>query len=252
MSRMSRRTLLKGGVAAAAGVSGLSVAARLAARYGLVPPDGSGLYGPGQTLTYAAQRLLVGDSPAREFPRHLISPAPFANETLPPGEMFTQLQAGGFADWRLDVGGMVQRPLSLSLPDLRRLPQRSHITQLACEEGWSYIAEWTGTALADVLAAAGMRPGARYVAYYSTDPESWETIDIAEALHPQTLVAWGMNGADLPVGFGGPLRLRVPRQLGYKSVKYVVRVDVVDDVSNIGKGLGGANPEYGYAWYAGI
>lgn len=252
MSDVSRRKLLKGGLAAALGASGLSVAARLAARYGLIPPDAGGLYGPGETLTYAAHRLLAGDAPAREFPRHMISAKPFANESLPPGEAFTRLQAGGFADWRLDVGGMVQRPTSFSLADLRRFPERSQITQLACEEGWSYIAEWTGAALSDVLAATGVQPGARYVAYFTTDPESWETIDIAEALHPQTLVTWGMNGGDLPVGFGGPLRLRVPRQLGYKSLKYLVSVKVVDSVKNIGKGLGGVNPEWGYAWYAGI
>jgi DMSO/TMAO reductase YedYZ molybdopterin-dependent catalytic subunit len=252
MSDISRRRLLKGGLAAALGASGLTVAARLAARYGLIPPDAGGLYGPGGTLTYTAHRLLAGDAPAREFPRQMISAKPFANESLPPGEAFTRLQAGGFADWRLAVGGMVRRPMSLSLADLRRFPERSQITQLACEEGWSYIAEWTGAALADVLAAAGVLPGARYVAYFTTDPESWETIDIAEALHPQTLVTWGMNGGDLPVGFGGPLRLRVPRQLGYKSLKYLVRVNVVDSVKNIGKGLGGVNPEWGYAWYAGI
>lgn len=252
MSGISRRKLLKGGLAAAAGVSGLAAAARLAERYGLIPPDAGGLYGPGETLTYAANRLLVGDTPAREFPRQMISKAPFANPPIPPGEAFTRLEAGGFVDWRLEVGGMVARPLSLTLADIRRLPERSQITQVACEEGWSYIAEWTGTALADVLKAANVLPGARYVAYHSIEPQSWETIDLAEALHPQTLVTWGMNGGELPVGFGGPLRLRVPRQLGYKSVKYLARVIVVDSVRNLGKGTGGANPEWGYSWYAGI
>ena len=199
-----------------------------------------------------ANRLLVGDSPAREFPRYMISKAPFADPPIPPGEAFTRLEAGGFADWRLEVGSMVARSLSLSLPDLRRLFERSQITQLACEEGWSYIAEWTGTALSDVLKEASVRPGARYVAYYSIDPQSWETIDLAEALHPQTLVTWSMNGGDLPVGFGGPLRLRVPRQLGYKSVKHLTRLRLVDSVKTLGKGIGGANLEWGYAWYAGI
>jgi DMSO/TMAO reductase YedYZ molybdopterin-dependent catalytic subunit len=252
MSGISRRRLLKGGLVTAAGASGLAVAARLAERYGLIPPDAGGLYGPGATLTYSASRLLVGDSPAREFPRHMISPAPFANPPIPPGEAFARLEAGGFAGWRLEVDGMVARPLSLSLPDLRRLPERSQITQLACEEGWSYIAEWAGAALSDVLREAGVLSGTRYVAYYSIDRESWETIDLAEALHPQTLVTWAMNGADLPVAFGGPLRLRVPRQLGYKSVKYLTRVRVVDSVKALGKGTGGANPEWGYSWYAGI
>jgi DMSO/TMAO reductase YedYZ molybdopterin-dependent catalytic subunit len=252
MSGISRRKLLTGGLAAAAGLSGLSVAARLAARYGLVPPDGGGLYGPGETLTFAAHRLLVGDAPAREFARHMISTTPFANETAPKNNAFLKLQDGGFAAWKLDVGGMVDRPRSFSLADIRALPRRSHITQVACEEGWSYIAEWAGAPLSDVLAAVGMKPGARYVAYYSFESGWWETIDMAEALHPQTLVTWEMNSADLPVEFGGPLRLRVPRQLGYKSLKYLARIDVVDSVAHLGKGLGGGAAEAGYAWYAGI
>ena len=252
MTDISRRRLLRAGLAAAAGVSGLSVAARLAARYGLIPPDSGGIFGPGETLTFAAQRLLAGDSPAREFLRSQISTAPFANEVPPPNEAFKRLQSGGFTDWRLEVSGLVARPLSLSLAELRRFPVRSHITQVACEEGWSYIAEWTGAALADVLNAAGISGAARYLVYYSIDPDWWESIDMAEALHSQTLVTWGMNGGDLPVGFGGPLRLRVPRQLGYKSVKYLTRIAVVDTVRNLGKGLGGFNSDTGYAWYAGI
>jgi DMSO/TMAO reductase YedYZ molybdopterin-dependent catalytic subunit len=252
MSGISRRKLLTGGLAAAAGLSGLSVAARLAARYGLVPPDAGGLYGPGETLTFAAHRLLVGDTPAREFARHMISAKPFANETAPKNEAFLKLQDAGFAAWKLEVGGMVDRPKSFSLADLRALPRRSHITQVACEEGWSYIAEWAGAPLSDVLAAVGMKPGARYVAYYSFESGWWETIDMAEAMHPQTLVTWEMNSADLPVEFGGPLRLRVPRQLGYKSLKYLTRIDVVDSVAHLGKGVGGGAAESGYAWYAGI
>ena len=251
MSGISRRKLLSRGLAAAAGLSGLGVAARLADRYGLIPPDGGGLFGPGDTLTYAAHRLLVGDAPAREFPRHLISARPFPNTPDSPNEEYTRLQAGGFVDWRLQVEGMVERPLSLSLADLRQFPARSQITQLACEEGWSYIAEWTGIALSDILAAAGMRPGARFVACHPIDPW-WEAIDMTDALHPQTIVATGMNGAALPATFGGPLRIRVPRQLGYKSVKYLLRLEVVDSVRSLGRGLGGSNPEIGYSWYAGI
>jgi DMSO/TMAO reductase YedYZ molybdopterin-dependent catalytic subunit len=80
----------------------------------------------------------------------------------------------------------------------------------------------------------------------------WESIDIDEAMHPQTLVTYGMNGGELPVGFGGPLRLRVPRQLGYKSVKYLTSLTVTDSLKPFGKGLGSSSPEGGYAWYAGI
>ncbi len=252
MSLLSRRALLKTGLVATAGVAGLATAARVAERYGLVPPDGGGLYGPGETLTYAAQRVLTAHSLAREFPRSMISQAPFANATPPLNDRYKQLQAGGFADWRLTVNGLVARPLSLSLPDLKSLPMRSHITEVACEEGWSYIAEWIGTPLHEVLRAAGPAARARYVVYYSVDPEWWESIDMADALHPQTLLTWGMNDEDLPTGFGGPLRMRVPRQLGYKSVKYITQLTVTDSLKQFGKGLGSASPEGGYSWYPGI
>jgi DMSO/TMAO reductase YedYZ molybdopterin-dependent catalytic subunit len=252
MSKISRRKLITSGLATAAGVSGLAAAAGLARRYGLVPPDGGGIYGPGETLTYAAQRLLTTHSLAREFPRSMISKAPFANEIGPLNDAFKRLQAGGFRDWRLSLDGMVARPASLSLSDLRRFPVRSQITEVVCEEGWSYIAEWIGTPLIEVLNASGLLPQARYLVYFSIDRDWWESIDLADALHPQTLLTWAMNDADLPVPFGGPLRLRVPRQLGYKSVKFITRVTATDSLKRFGKGLGSAAPEGGYAWYAGI
>src|SRR6185295_5474185 len=141
MSAISRRTMITRGLAAAAGLSSLAVAGRIADRFGLVPPDHGGIYGPGQTLTYAAQRLLTRHSMAREFPQSEISKAPFANGRTPRGEAFKRLQSGGFADWRLAVDGMVARPRSFSLADLRSYPSRSQVTHLACEEGWSFIAE---------------------------------------------------------------------------------------------------------------
>ena len=252
MKSISRRKLITTGIAAAAGASGLAVSNRLARRYVLIPPDCGGIYGPGETLTYAVQRLITTNSLAREFPRSMISKAPFANATPLPTDAFKRFQAGEFSDWRLAVDGMVVQPLSLSLADLRRLPVRNQITEVACEEGWSYIAEWIGTPLVEVLNAAGILPQVRYIAYFSTDPDWWESIDMADALHPQTLLTWGMNDGDLPVSFGGPLRMRVPRQLGYKSLKYVVRLTATDSMKGFGKGLGSAEPESGYAWYAGI
>jgi DMSO/TMAO reductase YedYZ molybdopterin-dependent catalytic subunit len=252
MSGISRRSMIRRGLAAAAGLSGLAAAERIADRYGLVPPDAGGIYGPGATLTYAAQRLLTRRSSAREFSRSQISQPPFANETARPSDLFKRLQADGFKDWRLSIEGLVAQPSSLSVDDVKRLPVRRQITEIACEEGWSYVAEWIGTPLVDVLRVAGLLPQARYVAYFSIEPWWWESIDMADALHPQTLVAYAMNDADLPVAFGGPMRLRVPRQLGYKSVKYVNRLVVTDSLKRFGKGLGSASPEGGYAWYAGI
>ena len=189
---------------------------------------------------------------AREFPPSEISNPPFANAVAPLGEEFKRLQEGAFADWRLAVDGMVARAASFSLAELKSFPSRSQITHLACEEGWSYIAQWTGVPLSHVLDLVGTLPQARYVVYRSFQSDWWDSIDMADALHPQTLVAYGMNGAELPVGNGGPLRLRVPRQLGYKNVKYITRLTVTDDLKRFGKGLGSASPEGGYAWYAGI
>ena len=254
MSKVSRRMLITGGLAATAGVSGLAAAALLAERYGLLPPDHGGAYGPGATLTYAAQRVLTAHSLAREFPRSMISKTPFANPAKHPGDAFKRLEAGRFADWRLSVDGMVARPTTFSLPDLRSLPFRSQITEVACEEGWSYIAEWIGTPLGEVLSAVGILPQARYIVYFSADPHWWDSIDMTDALHPQTLLTWGMNDGDLPVPFGGPLRMRVPRQLGYKSVKYIAHLTATDNLKKFGKGLGSAaaEAEDPYAWYVGI
>jgi len=252
MSLISRRKLIYGGVAAAAGVGGLATAEHLAKRYGLVPPDAAGIYGPGETLTYACQRLLTTRTPAREFPRSMISKNPFANEVAPPTEGFKRLQAGGFRDWRLVIDGTVARPMSLSLADLKTLPIHSQITEVACEEGWSYIAEWIGVPLSQVLREAGVLPQSRYVVYYPVEKNLWGGIDMADAMHPHTLLTMGMNDGDLPVPFGGPLRLRVPRQLGYKSLKYLTHITVTDDIKKFGSGKGSVDPDYGYAWYAGI
>jgi len=250
--KLSRRTLITTGLAVTAGVAGLGVAARLAQKYGLIPPDHGGFYGLGETLTYASQRLLTRHSLAREFSRSQISKPPFANEIPPLNDAYKRLQAGGFAEWRLTVNGMVARPVSLSLDQLKSYPSQSQITMVQCEEGWSYIAEWIGVPLARVLELVEVHPQAKYVVYFSIDPEWWDSIDMADALHPQTFLTYGMNGGELPVGNGGPLRLRVPRQIGYKNVKYITHLTVTDNLKRFGKGLGSASPEGGYAWYAGI
>jgi DMSO/TMAO reductase YedYZ molybdopterin-dependent catalytic subunit len=252
MIDLSRRKLIVSGVAATAGASGLAVAARLAQKYGLVPPDHGGVYGLGETLTYASQRLLTRHSLAREFPRDRISPRPFPNELAPLTEEFKRLQTGRFADWRLSIDGMVHEPTSFSIAELRSYPSRSHITELACEEGWSYIAEWIGVPLFQVLHRVGVHPQARYVVYASIEPDTWDSIDMADALHPQTFLCYGMNGSELPVAHGGPLRMRLPRQIGYKNIKFITRLTVTYSLKPFGKGLGSAACEAGYAWYTGI
>jgi DMSO/TMAO reductase YedYZ molybdopterin-dependent catalytic subunit len=248
MKPLNRRRWLTAGLSTA----GLGAAYTLAARTGLRPPDQAGPYGPGASLTYAAHRLLGRHANAREFPRHLISATPFANPVEPLGAAFQRHQAAGFRDWRLTVDGLVASPASYSLDDLKRLPASTQITQLACEEGWSYIAEWTGAPLSELLRAAGARPEARFVVYRSFQSDWWDSLDIDEATHPQTLISYGMNGADLPVAHGGPLRLRAPRQLGYKNIKFIHHLTVAASLDGFGKGRGSASAEFGYSWYTGI
>jgi DMSO/TMAO reductase YedYZ molybdopterin-dependent catalytic subunit len=256
---LTRRKLLVSGLATAAGASGVGAAVHIADRYGLIPPDSGGIFGVGETLTYAAQRLLTsGQSLAREFDRSNISKVHPVNGIPPVSEGYRRLLRDGFRDWRLAVDGLVARPSFLSLEELRRLPDHSQITLHVCEEGWSFIAEWTGVQLSYLLDLVGTRPEARYVVFYPFSEFErntwvwWDSLDMADALHPQTLIAYGMNGVDLPTEHGAPVRLRVARQLGYKSIKYLYRMTVTDSLANIGRGLGGAPAEAGYSWYAGI
>jgi DMSO/TMAO reductase YedYZ molybdopterin-dependent catalytic subunit len=262
--RLSRRKLITTGLAAAAGVTGLGIAARLADRYGLIPPDDGGIYGIGETMTYAAQRLLTHRTLAREYTRSDISKiAPVKGEP-PENETHQRLLAGGFADWRLKIDGLVARPSFFSLAELRRFPAESHIYHQACEEGWSFIAEWVGVPLSYVLNLVGVLPQAKYVVFFGFDTNfdaadkrtikgKWNSIDMADAWHPQTLLAYGMNGQEsLPPGHGAPLRLRIPRQLGGKSTKYLSWITLTDTVKDIGQGFGAGGVERGFSWYAGI
>jgi DMSO/TMAO reductase YedYZ molybdopterin-dependent catalytic subunit len=250
----SRRKLITTGLATVAGASGLAVAARLADRYGLIPPDHFGIYGVGQSLTYASQRILTSHhSMAREFNRSEISKVCPINGDPPEDETYQRLLAGRFTDWRLSISGLVARPSSFSLAELKRFPSRSQITHQACEEGWSFIAEWTGVPLAYVLNLVGVLPQAKYVFFFSFGPkQKWGSLDMLDAWHPQTLLAYGMNGPEIPTPHGAPVRVRVPRQLGFKSTKYLSRIIVTDTVKNFGKGLGSSSPEHGFSWYGGI
>ncbi len=252
MSQTSRRKFITTGLAVAAGASGIAVATKVARHHGLIPPDAGGLYGPGESLTYAAQRLLGRHAMAREFPHSKISEKPFANEVDPLGDEFNRLQSASFVDWRVTVDGMAARPAAFSLAELRSFPTSTQTTMIGCEEGWTYIAEWTGVPLSHILDRVGPLPQVRYVVYRSIQSDWWESIDMSDALHPQTLLALGMNGTELPVPFGGPVRMRIPRQLGYKNVKYINHLTLTDNLKPFGKGKGGSGADSGYAWYAGI
>jgi DMSO/TMAO reductase YedYZ molybdopterin-dependent catalytic subunit len=151
----------------------------------------------------------------------------------------------------LPVEGLVSKPAELSLETLKRFPSRTQVTQHNCEQGWSAIAEWAGVSLGRVLKEVGMLPQARYIVFHTVDGW-WDSLDMFDALHPQTLLAYGMNGRELPVAHGAPVRLRVERQLGYKCLKYISRIDVTDRLDDVEDGTGAVGAPYGYSWYAGI
>ena len=186
--RITRRRLITTGLAGVAGASGLAAAARLADRYGLIPPDHQGLFGAGETLTYAAQRILTArHSLAREFDRSRISSVAPVNGDPPVSNAYMSLMVQNFVTWRLRVDGLVARPATFTLPELKALPVSRQITQQACEEGWSFIAEWAGVKLSEVLNLVGVSARARYVVFLPFD-RSWDSLDMADAWHPQTLL----------------------------------------------------------------
>ena len=210
-------------------------------------------------LTYRAQRLIVGQSLAREFTTADLSPVFRSNGTARPrGALYNQLLTDNFEGWRLTVGGLVNRPLALSLAELRALPARTQITRHDCVEGWSAIGQWTGVPLGSVLAQAQLAPEVRFIVLFCADELErgdggyYESIDLMDAFHPQTLLAYELNGRPLPVANGAPLRLRVERQLGYKQAKYLMRIEAVARLDGIGGGKGGYWEDRGYEWYAGI
>jgi len=211
-----------------------------------------------EKLHKGAHRLLGGGIPmAREFSLADISPDFRGNGNIDvETEFYRASLASGFSNWRLEVRGLVKRPLSLSLDDLRNLPQRTQITRHDCVEGWSAIGQWTGPQLSGILEAAGLQPEARFIIFRCADSFGevpyYESCDLDDAMHPQTIVAHLLNGEPLPVKNGAPLRMRIERQLGYKHAKYVTAVEAVASLDGIGKGRGGYWEDLGYQWYAGI
>jgi DMSO/TMAO reductase YedYZ molybdopterin-dependent catalytic subunit len=216
------------------------------------------------TLNYRAQRLLLTSTGplAPEFKPADIAPSFRVNGSAYPGtDDYKRLMDSNFASYRLVVEGLVHHPLSFSLDDLRKLPSRTQITRHDCVEGWSCIGQWTGVQLGLLLKAAGLAPRARFVVFRCADDMGggldgpnlyYESVDLADAFHPQTILAYALNGQPLPVAHGAPIRLRVERQLGYKQAKYVMRIQVTDSFAPIGGGKGGFWEDQGYAWYAGI
>jgi DMSO/TMAO reductase YedYZ molybdopterin-dependent catalytic subunit len=214
-----------------------------------------------ETWNEASQRLLLPKTKlAREFTKADLSPVFRANGTSRPDtDAYKRLLDADFADYRLTIGGLVRRPISLSLAQLKALPSRTQITRHDCVEGWSAIGGWTGVQLGALLTAASLLPQARYIVFHCFDNLGggpgglyYESIDLNDAFHPQTILAYEMNGQPLPVSHGAPLRVRIERQLGYKMAKYIAGIEAVDSFAHMGQGKGGFWEDRGYAWYGGI
>lgn len=227
----------------------------------LTRSDGmASLFESASALTQTAQRALTSRHDlAREYPASEIAATFRANGTTnPQNSDYQAMAANGFRDWRLSIEGLVERPRSFSLDELKAMPSRTQITRHDCVEGWSCIGQWQGVVLGDLLAQVKPTANARYVVFHCADntyggPDKYyESLDMIEAAHPQTLLAYALNGADLPIANGAPIRLRAERQLGYKMAKYVMRLELVESFEDIGRGKGGYWEDRGYSWWAGI
>jgi DMSO/TMAO reductase YedYZ molybdopterin-dependent catalytic subunit len=247
--RISRRTLLT----SASAFGGLLLTGCSQERF--VPPRvRGGLIGAADVLTMSTNRLLLsGQQLAREYSRtDVADPFPTWNQTNPRNPEYQRHLSERFENWRLPISGLVARPRELSLEEIRSLPARTQITAHVCEQGWSAIGEWKGAPLQRVLeAVGGVTPAARYVVVDTFD-RWYESYDLFEVEHPQTILAYGLNGRDLPTGNGAPLRLRVERQCGYKQLKFVRSIQVVESIAGFGRGTGGTNSDFGFHWFAGV
>ena len=234
---------------------------------------GSTADGLGSQMTWEAQKALPSGELAAEYPASAITKFFKPNGSIDPKDpAYKKLAAEKFASYSMSVGGMVEKPRSFTLADLKAMPVKTQITRHDCVEGWSCIGQWTGVPLVDLLDQVRPQPGARFVVFhcfdrYATDyttetpdnsidpaqnPIFYGSIDLHEARHPQTLLAYGFNGGELPVEHGAPIRLRVPRQLGYKNTKYIASIELVSSFKDLGSGKGGYWEDQGYEWYGGI
>ncbi|MBD8619215.1 molybdopterin-dependent oxidoreductase [Sphingomonas sp. CFBP 13728] len=251
-SLITRRSLVMGATIGAGAL--LAGCDKIAAN-----PEARKILFMGEDMNRGLQRALSNrNALAPEFSPAQMSPIFRSNGTSNPGTAdYTEMVVNNFADYRLKVGGLVDRPLSVSLPQLRQMPTRAQITRHDCVEGWSAIGKWQGPKLGALLDAAGLKSTARYIVFTCADlyngANYYESVDLVDAFHPQTILAWALNDQVLDVAHGAPVRLRVERQLGYKHAKYVMAIDAVASLAGIGKGKGGYwEDNVDYDWYAGI
>ena len=250
MTLLTRRSLLTG--------LGFSTIIGTTAGLVLSPSFRDLVLGSGEQLAYQTHRLIGRNALAPEFSEADMSPDFRTNgNTMPNSADYQRHMESGFATWQLQVDGLVSTPKAFSLAALRAMDTRSQITRHDCVEGWSAIGKWTGVPLSAVLNQVNLLPSARYLVLHCADDFSgnayYESIDLVDAFHPQTILAHTMNDQPLSVGHGAPLRLRVERQLGYKQAKYIMRIEAIATLANIGLGKGGYwEDQIGYDWYAGI
>ena len=245
---LTRRHLIK----TAGALSGLLLAG-CDTQFYKPPVVRGGLMGVADLMTMASQRMLMSNEQLvqEHDSSEITKNFPVWNQSNPEDEEYQRLKAANYRDWRLPVRGLVNNPISISLLDLKKMPRRTQTTMHICEQGWSAIAEWTGAPLLSVIqAAGGIKPEAKYI-MISAYGGWYEGYDMFDVTHPQTILAYGMNGKDLPLGNGAPVRLRVERHCGYKQLKFIKSIDVVSSVESFGRGTGGLNSDYGFHWYAG-
>ena len=251
-----RRRVLRG-VLAAAGTVLLSACDKLSHNESFV-----NFLKSAQHLSRSAHKAIAGrKAMAQEFSEAEIAPRFRSNGTLMPrDEAYRALVRGMFADWKLQITGLVEKPAAFSLAELRAMPSRTQITRHDCVEGWSCIGKWKGVPLAHLLDQVKPLPQAKYVVFRCADSMDsgpndstyYESVDLDDATHVQTILAYDLNGAPLPMNNGAPLRARIERQLGYKHAKYVMRIELVDSFEKIRGGNGGYWEDQGYEWDAGI
>lgn len=252
MTIISRRTLI---TSAALGAGGLLTGCDALNRN----PDFQRMLASAETANFTAQRAL-GDrfQMASEYSVADLSPTFRANGTRDPATpAYAASEAQGFANWSLRLFGLFEKPQQFSIAALQAMPQRTQITRHDCVEGWSAIGQWTGVPLKILLDIARLQDRARFLVFHCADKLGgrpyYESIDLVDGFHPQTILAHRLNGEPLPVANGAPLRLRVERQLGYKQAKYITGIEAAASLAGIGEGKGGYWQDVAnYAWYAGI
>jgi DMSO/TMAO reductase YedYZ molybdopterin-dependent catalytic subunit len=235
----------------------LSAALSACSAIGTKLNENKGFHNALESAESVNERLIGTHGRARLYTARDISNLPVNSLDTPGSSQYMRLIGDGFRSYALTIDGEVEHPVRLSLARLQHLMNVTQITRHDCVEGWSAIVQWQGVRLSDVLATARPRRDARYVVFHTFDVDAngtpyYESLSIEQAAHPQTLLALRQDGKTITPEHGAPVRLAVPTQLGYKSAKWVARIEVTDSLKKLYGGKGGYWEDQGYEWYAGI